>query len=182
MPSWLAPARAAAGWVDVPGERPAWVTSTAVANGDQLVVVRLAPAETQELVRLAHHDPLTGLLNRRAFTARLEDALRRRRAEGRPFALVLFDLDRFKAVNDRHGHPTGDRVLAETARRLGKVARGVDATGRVGGEEFAWLLPDAGPQEGLRAAHRLAEALRCSPFGPGLRSAGVSSACRAGLA
>jgi diguanylate cyclase (GGDEF)-like protein len=111
----------------------------------------------QALVRLASVDALTGLLNRREWWSRAQLALQR---GGPAPALLLLDLDHFKAVNDQHGHPVGDRVLALTGEVLSSHTRASDLAGRYGGEEFCLLLraPD-GPV--LRAIdERLHEALR----------------------
>jgi diguanylate cyclase (GGDEF)-like protein len=110
--------------------------------------------EAQELTRMAARDPLTGLLNRRAFMGQLDRQVERARRTGRPLSLILFDLDHFKRVNDSFGHPVGDRVLVETAARLTAVARPADAVGRIGGEEFAWLVPEATAAQALAAAAR----------------------------
>jgi diguanylate cyclase (GGDEF)-like protein len=91
------------------------------------------------LAREASHDPLTGLLNRSAFLARLEAALAHARAGGPPVALLYFDLDRLKALNDTLGHPAGDAVLRAVGERLRAGLRGADAIGRLGGDEFAVL-------------------------------------------
>jgi diguanylate cyclase (GGDEF)-like protein len=101
-------------------------------------------------------DPLTGLLNRRAFEELIELELERSRRSGRPLSLLVLDLDRFKEVNDRHGHQSGDAVLQRVSTLLSEAKRRVDRLARVGGEEFAMLAPetDAG------AAYVLAERLR----------------------
>ena len=117
-------------------------------------------AREAELVRQAHRDGLTGLLNKRSFEARLAEEAERLGARDRPLGLVLVDLDHFKAVNDGHGHPVGDGVLAVAAQRIAAVARAIDSVGRIGGEEFAWLLPDAAPDETLAAAERLRAGMR----------------------
>jgi diguanylate cyclase (GGDEF)-like protein len=101
---------------------------------------------TGELAERARRDPLTGLLNHRAFHARLgADAARARRYRGR-LAVLLFDLDRFKETNDREGHQEGDRLLRAFAAALAGTARETDSVGRVGGDEFAALLLEAGPE------------------------------------
>jgi diguanylate cyclase (GGDEF)-like protein len=125
-------------------------------------------AREAELVRRAHRDGLTGLLNKSSFEARLAEEVERLGARDRPLGLVVVDLDHFKAVNDEHGHPVGDRVLAEAARRIAAEARAIDSVGRIGGEEFAWLLPDASPAETLAAAERLRAAMSARPFAHGL--------------
>ena len=96
-------------------------------------------AAEQALAHEASHDPLTGLANRTLFTRRLSAALTLRR--GRPIkadvGLIFIDLDRFKPVNDVHGHSAGDEVLLTTAHRLQAIARPQDTVGRLGGDEFA---------------------------------------------
>jgi diguanylate cyclase (GGDEF)-like protein len=86
---------------------------------------------------LAHHDPLTGLPNRAFFTAKMENAAGRLHSDGEPFAILMIDLDEFKNVNDTHGHPAGDELLKETARRLKLSIRETDVLARLGGDEFA---------------------------------------------
>jgi GGDEF domain-containing protein len=150
------------------GPAPAWIPGNGAAEVDvdgrrALVAVepcRLGPCDgavvtvREPAAAVAHradHDGLTGLLNLRAFRARMA---RRAAAAGRPLSLVTVDLDRFKAVNDTHGHPVGDRVLAEAAARLAGEARGADAVGRVGVEEFGWLLPGQAADAATLAAER----------------------------
>ena len=100
---------------------------------------------TGELAERARRDPLTGLLNHRAFHTQLHaEALRARRYRGR-IALVVFDLDDFKTVNDRDGHLEGDRLLRVFAAALAGTVRATDFAGRTGGDEFAALLLEAGP-------------------------------------
>ncbi|HEX2044797.1 MAG TPA: GGDEF domain-containing protein [Gaiellaceae bacterium] len=100
---------------------------------------------TGELAERARRDPLTGVLNHRAFHAELQaEAVRARRYRGR-VALVLFDLDRFKETNDREGHQEGDRLLRAFATALAGTLRETDVAGRTGGDEFAALLLEAGP-------------------------------------
>ena len=92
---------------------------------------------------LSRTDSLTGLPNRREFDERLEEELERaRRARGRPIGLVMLDLDRFKAVNDRFGHQTGDDCLVRFGRILAAESRTSDLAARMGGEEFAVLVPE----------------------------------------
>jgi len=113
-------------------------------------------AKNEQLARLAITDPLTGLLNRRGFQPQLEDELWRAQRFDQPVALVTFDLDRFKSVNDTWGHPQGDRVLEEFAGVLAHSSRRVDKVARLGGEEFAVLLPGADAE----GAHSFAEKVR----------------------
>jgi diguanylate cyclase (GGDEF)-like protein len=111
-----------------------------------------------ELERLAITDALTGLYNRRFFTSRLAAEVARARRYGRVLSLVMLDLDNFKEINDQHGHQVGDHVLAEVGKILTTNVRASDIVCRYGGEEFAVLLPETGPE----AAGRAAEAARLS--------------------
>lgn len=117
----------------------------------------------ESLHRLATHDELTGLFNRREFERirQIEEA--RARETGGPLALAMLDLDRFKEVNDRHGHAAGDRVLREVARRIRGALRLADPVARIGGDEFAVLLVGASRQTARAAAERLREAISREP-------------------
>jgi diguanylate cyclase (GGDEF)-like protein len=112
----------------------------------------------EESERLAATDALTGLMNRRAFTAAMQAELARCERHHYPLSLAVLDVDHFKAINDRHGHATGDRVLVQVGELLASVPRRSDLAGRWGGEEFvvAWTSTDLdGGQavtERLRAA------------------------------
>jgi diguanylate cyclase (GGDEF)-like protein len=113
-----------------------------------------------KLNRLSTTDVLTGLANRRAFMARLNAELRRQARTGRPMSLVLVDADHFKRINDTHGHPAGDQVLAMLGRLLSLGVRTpVDMAARLGGEEFALLLPDTTVDEAEAVCWRLQQAL-----------------------
>lgn len=105
----------------------------------------------RHLIRMATQDPLTGILNRRAFFARCEDM--RASAGERPLAAVMFDIDHFKRVNDQFGHDIGDLVIKGIAE---EASHTVGILGRLGGEEFALLLPGGG----MREAQKTAESLR----------------------
>jgi diguanylate cyclase (GGDEF)-like protein len=114
---------------------------------------------TTELADTARRDPLTGLLNHRAFHAQLAaEAARARRYRGR-VALVLFDLDHFKETNDREGHQEGDRLLRAFASALAGTLRETDIAGRIGGDEFAVLLLAAAPEDIAAFVTRLREGL-----------------------
>jgi len=108
-------------------------------------------AMQQELMRLATTDPLTGVLNRRAFFERAHEAWPQARADGR-FSAIVFDIDHFKRVNDTHGHDVGDKALCAVARLATAES---EIIGRLGGEEFAMLLDSAGLAEARKCAERL---------------------------
>ncbi len=125
---------------------------------------------------LAAVDALTGLANHRTFHDRLRTEMERARRHGRGLSLVLMDLDRFKQVNDRFGHQVGDRVLTHAARVFEQQTRTGELVARVGGEEFAMILPEADGDEAFRAAERVRQAVAAASF-PGVgrmtMSAGV---------
>jgi diguanylate cyclase (GGDEF)-like protein/PAS domain S-box-containing protein len=118
----------------------------------------------RELERLARTDSLTGLANRHVLQESLQLEAGRRASDKRQLALVLLDLDLFKQINDEHGHPAGDAVLIEVARRLGMTVRAGEVLARVGGEEFAWLLPASSVLEAIAAADRARAAIASHPF------------------
>lgn len=97
-------------------------------------------AKNRELERLATRDPMTGLLNRRAFHAAFEPLMTGALAAGKPLACMVLDIDKFKSVNDTHGHGIGDRVIQEVARKLQDSVRGTDLVCRWGGEEFCIVV------------------------------------------
>jgi diguanylate cyclase (GGDEF)-like protein len=105
--------------------------------------------------KLARTDDLTGLNNRRAFSSLGHQALEQSRRYNRPLALVMFDIDRFKAINDKHGHAAGDKVLQAVAATVLRRVRTPDIPGRIGGEEFAVLLPETSAEEAVVFAERL---------------------------
>lgn len=108
---------------------------------------------------LATLDPLTGISNRRAFHDKAEDLWNMSRRSGRALSLMLFDIDRFKEINDAHGHAAGDAVLVAIARTLGENIRSQDVAARWGGEEFIVLLPETGLAEATALAERLRAAI-----------------------
>ncbi len=114
--------------------------------------------EYHELKRLelnAVTDPLTGLYNRRLFAETFEKELNRSRRYGQPLGLVTLDLHRFKEVNDKHGHPRGDDVLRAAAATLKKALRTSDSAFRIGGDEFALLLPQTDSPQALALSRRV---------------------------
>ncbi|MFL5385252.1 MAG: diguanylate cyclase [Longimicrobiaceae bacterium] len=113
----------------------------------------------KRLKKLSITDGLTELFNHRHVHELLRDEFERSRRTEEPLAVVMIDLDRFKAVNDTYGHPTGDVVLYETARILKETAREIDMVGRYGGEEFIAILPNTDEEEAARFAERVREAV-----------------------
>jgi diguanylate cyclase (GGDEF)-like protein len=108
---------------------------------------------------LADHDPLTRLLNRRTFQRQLELETARSARYGRPFALLVVDVDRFKRLNDRRGHQAGDEALEAIAAVLMDGRREVDSVYRIGGDEFALILPEVGADEATAVIERIRERL-----------------------
>jgi diguanylate cyclase (GGDEF)-like protein len=138
---------------------------TRLAHFADFVSVAVANAEAWDaLTRQAATDPVTGLANHRAFYDHLRAEVRRSRRQGRSLSVVLFDLDHFKQINDRHGHQTGDKVLAEVGMRLGEQVQGRGLLARIGGEEFAWLMPETSDSAACAAAERARRAIASRPF------------------
>ncbi|MEA2874221.1 MAG: hypothetical protein QOH67_4197 [Hyphomicrobiales bacterium] len=125
-----------------------------------ITVAFLLLSMTKERGELRHKtaalvDPLTGLANRRAFLANADEFMSRNGKRGEPLTVMLADLDRFKAINDRFGHAVGDRVLQVFADMVRRTLRAKDLSGRMGGEEFAFLMPGTGAAEAARIAERI---------------------------
>jgi diguanylate cyclase (GGDEF)-like protein len=164
--------------VDLDSTNGTWVNGLAVRvhrlrAGDRVrlgaFVARYVAAgdpEGRQLADLAlasRRDALTGLPNRRAFEEDLAREAARAARTGAPLAVVVLDVDRFKAVNDAHGHAAGDAVLRAVAARAGAAVRAGDVLARVGGEEFAILLAGADLARAVEAAERLRRALAAAP-------------------
>ena len=131
--------------------------------------VMTARNELLESLRfMAERDELSGLLNRRAFRSRASEWLERLTAERRPVALLMMDIDKFKSVNDGHGHAAGDKVLVAFSRIAGLCLRDGDPFGRVGGEEFSVLLPGCGLDEALQIAERVRAGFSAVPIDLGI--------------
>jgi diguanylate cyclase (GGDEF)-like protein/PAS domain S-box-containing protein len=133
-------------------------------DGEQLFVLQVLDiTERREFERQlrhhAEHDSLTGLLSRRRFTELLEMEVERVQATRKQSSLLLLDLDGFKDVNDAMGHSTGDALLRRMATALNRSLRGGDLVARIGGDEFAVLLPETDAQEAIAAAAKLVEAV-----------------------
>jgi diguanylate cyclase (GGDEF)-like protein len=122
----------------------------------------------EEAVSMASLDPLTGLCNRRVFLETLDREFKQARRHGTPLTLLTLDLDHFKNVNDTYGHQTGDEVLKWLSQALSRLVRSGDLPARIGGEEFAVVLPRTSIEQAVNLATRLQEALRDGPWPEGL--------------
>lgn len=121
----------------------------------------------QELVRLATTDGLTGALNRRHFLERGNEEVGRTRRLGRSLSVLMLDIDHFKNINDTYGHPAGDEAIRTNVRTTRHIVRGCDVLGRLGGEEFAVMLPDTSRDGALIVAERLRRSLAVTAVEPG---------------
>ena len=163
--------------IEIAGQEERWLVAGARdtdqrpwSEGDQRLLESLASLGATAMERAmlhqaaeeqATHDALTGLLNRRAFHAAVEEEVARAPRHGRGLALLFIDLDGFKVINDERGHEAGDQVLVATASRIREVLRTTDSAARLGGDEFTVLLRYAAScDEAGRAAGRVADALR----------------------
>jgi diguanylate cyclase (GGDEF)-like protein len=115
---------------------------------------------------LAELDPLSGLYNRRYFQDTLAREVKRAQRYRRRLSLLVFDVDGLKAINDEHGHLAGDALLVETADRLRSVTRGADVASRIGGDEFAVILPESTVADAQQLHERLSRVLEAEPAGP----------------
>jgi diguanylate cyclase (GGDEF)-like protein len=141
-----------------------WAMAT-VAQAEQRLVALQARIEYLE--GLSVTDELTGLLNRRGFLAQLERGIASARRGGPHGALMICDLDDFKAINDRHGHLVGDDALCQTAELLAQHVRRADTVARLGGDEFAILLIGANLVAARRKAHALAQLIAATAITSG---------------
>jgi two-component system, cell cycle response regulator len=137
----------------------------------------------EQLDRLSRIDELTGLHNRRHIDEQLKKEISTARRHGQPLAVLMLDIDHFKAVNDQEGHPAGDRVLQEFAARVQAVTRDGDVVGRWGGEEFIIIAPQTNDSEALTLGERvrLAIAERPVDLGDHTISITVSIGCAVGV-
>jgi diguanylate cyclase (GGDEF)-like protein len=129
----------------------------------------------RDLYRMATTDEMTGLANRRHFLARLDEELARcRRYPYQPVSLAILDVDFFKKVNDGYGHPAGDEVLRSIAASARAVFRKIDLLGRLGGEDFAILMPATRMSDALVVCERVREMIAGEPIDIGARSLSVT--------
>lgn len=140
-----------------------------VAAGDPM------GTELAELARASRRDVLTGLPNRRAFDEELAREVARAGRDAKPLAVVMLDVDRFKVVNDTHGHAAGDAVLREVAARAAAAVRAGDLVARIGGEEFVLLLHGADLTGALELAERVRVAVAATPVVAGDRRLAVTA-------
>jgi diguanylate cyclase (GGDEF)-like protein len=132
--------------------------------GVGLFAVMLVAADMAERMRsLAVSDLLTGIANRRGFEEAAERAIRNAQRQRQPLTLVVTDIDRFKAINDRHGHVAGDRAIQHFARRMERMVRRGDVIGRIGGEEFALLLINTRSIEAIEVVERIRRDVAAMP-------------------
>lgn len=123
------------------------------------------------LCNLSSRDPLTGLANRRQFELALAREIDRVARAGEPALVLIADIDRFKAVNDTHGHAAGDLVIQSVAQSLNDCVRPMDTVARLGGEEFAIILPNCPPAFGQTVAERIRRKVEHRPVAIGLTEA-----------
>jgi diguanylate cyclase (GGDEF)-like protein len=129
--------------------------SVAILSLGLSVILMVADRFNRELQHQATHDPLTGALSRRAFNQTLLAEWTRHQRHNRPVALMMLDLDHFKRVNDRFGHPTGDQTLIQFVHRVHQILRQPEQLARIGGEEFVALLRDTTAEQAGVLAERL---------------------------
>lgn len=141
---------------------PLSVTGGIVAKLIWEMVTRIRQSQ-QDLLHEATHDPLTDLYNRRYLMDQLHAGIRQADRYGTPYSVAMIDLDRFKQVNDMHGHLAGDEVLRHVARCLSSCIRSTDILGRYGGEEFLILLPQTDIADAARAANHWLERVAGMP-------------------
>ena len=134
----------------------------------------------RELIRERYHaniDLLTNIPNRRAYQLRLQEERLRCQRENKPLCLAIWDIDHFKSINDRFGHQAGDRVLQCVAKQITRRLRRSDFTARIGGEEFATLLPDCDTSNAMRLAEQLRKKIDYCDFETELGSVQVTLSC-----
>jgi diguanylate cyclase (GGDEF)-like protein len=141
------------------------VVCLAVVGAGILLLARRLQASHEALWALARRDELTGVGNYRGLHERLGEEIARHRRHAREFALVLLDLDGFKAINERFGHLEGDRLLAEIGAALSDEVRVGDSVFRQGGDEFAVIVPEANAEEAEEVAARLRDRVGRRGFG-----------------
>jgi diguanylate cyclase (GGDEF)-like protein len=174
-------------WADDPEDRllPSRARLEALALfAGQATMAMISANQLEQLRVLADQDPLTGLPNRRAFMRELEEEVERARRYGHSLTLAIGDVDRFKEINDTHGHPAGDAALCAVAETLRAGLRANDGAFRLGGDEFALLLPETTHEEAADVVRRLYARFQADapePFTDLTMSAGLATLPADGL-
>jgi len=153
-------------WADEPDDRllpPADRLQALRVFANQATTALLAAKQFEQMRFLADHDPLTDLLNRRSFVRELESEVARARRYEHPLAVLVLDFDGLKTLNDTHGHAAGDAALQQVAVTLRHALRGGDNVFRIGGDEFAVLLPESTADDARAVAERISSELRRLP-------------------
>ena len=135
-----------------------------LAIGNQLAVAVEKISLYEKTKKLSLHDPLTGLANRHFMNISLRGNMAAAKRSGRPFSLILIDLDNFKQYNDSFGHVAGDKLLSDVGSLMSREVREIDLIARYGGEEFLIILPDTGEREAIEVAERIRDAIINSEF------------------
>ncbi|EKV29613.1 GGDEF domain protein [Caenispirillum salinarum AK4] len=151
---------------------------TSVADDFNTLMAELEESR-EELLQQSVRDGLTGCFNRRRFDSALHGEAERARRYGRPLSVILVDLDRFKPINDIHGHAAGDAVLKGVAEALADNVRSSDLVARVGGDEFAILAPETGAEQARALASKLSQAVAEKRVAFGHLSLSVGASCGA---
>ncbi len=147
-------------WHQMEGDKqfPRWFPLA--LNQDTSTALQHIQEQLDRLAFQKNHDPLTQLPNRHVFETTLQQELARACRFNNPLSLCILDLDDFKAINDTYGHPCGDQVLRDVAKTLRHTLRQTDIPARIGGEEFAIILPETGLLGSQRLLHRVQSAIR----------------------
>jgi diguanylate cyclase (GGDEF)-like protein len=159
----------------LPAAPSGWITEI-VSGAIVLALVHRVRMQYRATLALARTDPLTGLLNRRVFDEAIQDDCVRAHRLGEALSMVYLDLDGFKGINDRFGHKEGDRILQLVAAAMGEVIRArVDRGFRIGGDEFALLLPGSDAAHAATVIARVRRDCERSDHAPTARSWGISA-------